>query len=57
MASSRCSSWCRQLLSFYHDRDRDSADVKAIAEAKLAEIDRKIAELVLNRKPPASRAL
>ncbi len=28
------------------DKDRESADVKAIAEAKLLEIDRKIAELV-----------
>jgi len=36
---------CRQLLSLYHDRDRESTDIKAIAEAKLAEIDRKIAEL------------
>ncbi|WP_137935254.1 Cu(I)-responsive transcriptional regulator [Mesorhizobium comanense] len=37
---------CRQLLSLYHDKARESADVKAIAEAKLVEIDRKIAELV-----------
>ncbi|WP_136616294.1 MULTISPECIES: Cu(I)-responsive transcriptional regulator [Mesorhizobium] len=37
---------CRELLSLYHDKDRESADVKAIAEAKLVEIDRKIAELV-----------
>ena len=37
---------CRQLLSLYGDRDRSSADVKAIAEAKLTEIDRKIAELM-----------
>ena len=36
---------CRLLLSLYHDRDRDSADVKAIAEAKVADIDRKIAAL------------
>jgi MerR family transcriptional regulator, copper efflux regulator len=36
---------CRQLLSLYTDRDRASADVKAIATAKLGEIDRKIAEL------------
>ena len=36
---------CRQLLSLYGDKARESADVKAIAEAKLAEIDRKIAEL------------
>jgi Cu(I)-responsive transcriptional regulator len=36
---------CRQLLSLYGDRERESADVKAIAQTKLAEIDRKIAEL------------
>ncbi|WP_352128161.1 MerR family DNA-binding protein [Mesorhizobium sp. dw_380] len=36
---------CRQLLSLYHDRDPESADVKAIAEVKVAEIDCKIAEL------------
>ncbi|TIP62325.1 MAG: MerR family transcriptional regulator, partial [Mesorhizobium sp.] len=27
---------CRQLLSLYGDKQRESADVKAIAEAKLA---------------------
>ncbi|CAN7725428.1 Cu(I)-responsive transcriptional regulator [Mesorhizobium sp. LjNodule214] len=37
---------CRQLLSLYHDKERESADVKAIAQARLVEIDRKIAELV-----------
>ncbi|RWN03571.1 MAG: Cu(I)-responsive transcriptional regulator [Mesorhizobium sp.] len=36
---------CRQLLSLYGDKERESADVKALAEAKLAEIDRKLAEL------------
>ncbi len=36
---------CRQLLSLYSDRDRASADVKAIAQEKLTEIDRKIEEL------------
>lgn len=36
---------CRQLLALYTDRDRASADVKAIATEKLGEIDRKIAEL------------
>jgi MerR family transcriptional regulator, copper efflux regulator len=36
---------CRQLLSLYSDRDRASADVKAIAIGKLGEIDRKIAKL------------
>ncbi len=36
---------CRQLLSLYNDKERESADVKAIAAAKLTEIERKIAEL------------
>ncbi|MCT7374928.1 Cu(I)-responsive transcriptional regulator [Chelativorans salis] len=36
---------CRQLLSLYADKDRDSADVKAIASNKLDEIDKKIAQL------------
>ena len=36
---------CRQLLSLYNDKDRESAEVKAVAQAKLVEIDRKLAEL------------
>ena len=36
---------CRQLLSLYGDRQRESADVKAIATARLDDIDRKISEL------------
>ena len=36
---------CRQLLSLYGDSRRESADVKAIATAKLDDIDRKIKEL------------
>lgn len=36
---------CRQLLSLYSDRHRESAEVKAIATTKLGEIERKIAEL------------
>ena len=36
---------CRTLLSLYEDRSRASADVKAVAEAHLRRIDRKIAEL------------
>lgn len=36
---------CRVLLSLYEDRSRESADVKAVAEAHLREIERKIAEL------------
>lgn len=36
---------CRTLLSLYTDSDRHSADVKAIALNRIAEIDRKITEL------------
>lgn len=36
---------CRQLLSLYGDATRESAEVKALAETKLGQIDRKIAEL------------
>ncbi|MBX2831036.1 MAG: Cu(I)-responsive transcriptional regulator [Rhodospirillales bacterium] len=36
---------CRGLLSLYEDRNRASADVKAIAKTHLIEIQRKITEL------------
>jgi len=36
---------CRSLLSLYDDRHRASGDVKAVAEARLAIIDQKLAEL------------
>ncbi len=36
---------CKTLLSLYDDKKRASADVKAIALDKVAEVDRKIAEL------------
>ncbi|WNK01312.1 Cu(I)-responsive transcriptional regulator [Thalassospiraceae bacterium LMO-JJ14] len=36
---------CRQLLSLYEDKDRASADVKALAETHLAEIDKRLEEL------------
>jgi MerR family copper efflux transcriptional regulator len=36
---------CRQLLSLYEDTDRESADVKALAEAHLAEVDARLSEL------------
>lgn len=40
---------CRQLLSLYEDRARESAEVKAIAAAKLDDIERKIVELAALR--------
>jgi Cu(I)-responsive transcriptional regulator len=36
---------CRALFSLYNDRHRASADVKRIAEQRIADIDRKIEEL------------
>lgn len=36
---------CRMLLSLWDDQHRASADVKTLAERKIAEIDRKMAEL------------
>lgn len=36
---------CRLLLSLYEDQHRASADVKAIALAKIDEVDRKLTEL------------
>ena len=36
---------CRGLLSLYDDNHRASAEVKRIAEEKINEIDRKLAEL------------
>lgn len=36
---------CRNLLSLYEDRQRASAEVKQLAETRLADIDRKIEEL------------
>ncbi len=36
---------CRELLSLYGDSHRASADVKALTQSKIREMDRKIAEL------------
>ncbi|WP_298817832.1 Cu(I)-responsive transcriptional regulator [uncultured Roseibium sp.] len=36
---------CRELLSLYGDRNRASADVKKLTQAKIREVDRKISEL------------
>jgi MerR family transcriptional regulator, copper efflux regulator len=41
---------CRQLLSLYDDKARESSEVKALAIAKLGEIDRKVAELLSLRE-------
>ena len=40
---------CRTLLALYEDRSRASADVKRVAEAHLARIDAKLAELAAMR--------
>lgn len=36
---------CRELLALYQDRDRSSADVKAIALQHIGDIERRMAEL------------
>ena len=36
---------CRELLGLYADRDRASADVKRIAEARIADLECQMAEL------------
>ena len=36
---------CSDLLSLYQDRDRASSDVKAMAQRRVEDIDRKILEL------------
>ena len=41
---------CRDLLTLYRDRARSSADVKAIAESHMAEIDEKISGLMAMRE-------
>ncbi len=38
-----------ELLSLYNERDRASSDVKAIALARIDDIDRKVAELATMR--------
>jgi Cu(I)-responsive transcriptional regulator len=41
---------CRRLMALYEDRGRASADVKALAQEHLVEIDRKIEELSTMRR-------
>ena len=45
---------CRLLLSLYEDDRRASADVKSIAQDKIAEVDRKIRELKALRQTLAT---
>lgn len=45
---------CRALLALRADRQRASADVKAVAEAHLTEIDRKVAALSAMREELAA---
>ncbi|MBI1262121.1 MAG: Cu(I)-responsive transcriptional regulator [Rhizobiales bacterium] len=47
---------CRDLLALYRDRSRSSADVKALAESHIEEIENKIAELKEMRDQLASLA-
>lgn len=47
---------CRELLSLYDDKDRASSDVKRIAEEKVAEIEKRIAELTAMRSTLAHLA-
>ena len=47
---------CRTLLSLYQDDQRASADVKAIANQKISEINRKIKELQSLKKTLSSLA-
>lgn len=47
---------CQELLSLYRDKDRASADVKALTLAHIAEIEQKIAELSEMRETLATLA-
>ncbi len=41
---------CRQLMALYNDKTRASRDVKALASAKLLDIDRKIEGLLAMKR-------
>lgn len=45
---------CRALMALYRDAGRASADVKAVAQAHLAQIERKIADLQSMRETLAT---
>ena len=47
---------CRSLLALYHETDRSNAEVKALAENRVAEIDRRLADLASIRSALAHLA-
>jgi Cu(I)-responsive transcriptional regulator len=47
---------CRQLLALYRDRDRASAEVKALTEQRMRDIEHRIEELVAMRRTLADLA-
>ncbi|MFC5069285.1 Cu(I)-responsive transcriptional regulator [Flaviflagellibacter deserti] len=47
---------CRALLALYHETDRSSAEVKKLAENRVAEIDRRLADLASIRSALAHLA-
>lgn len=47
---------CRALLGLYHEGERSSAEVKALAESRVAEIDRRLADLTSIRSALAKLA-
>lgn len=47
---------CRALLGLYHESERSSAEVKALAESRVAEIDRRLADLTSIRSALAKLA-
>ncbi len=47
---------CRALLALYHETDRSNAEVKALAEKRVREIDRRLADLTSIRDALANLA-
>ncbi len=47
---------CRALLALYHESERSNAEVKALAESRVREIDRRLADLASIREALANLA-
>ena len=47
---------CRALLALYHETERSNAEVKALAESRVKEIDRRLADLASIRDALADLA-